>query len=175
MLSVVAVPVVHLFCKPYLVLIRRSRRLKRHPNQIGFPGGILEKDETMVEAMFRELEEEIGISKQNCELLGTLCPTVTAKSNLHVQPFLVRIEQPCFRLNKSEVEDIYFVELNLFKESSCEEVTLPNGAKTFRFKFGDLIVWGATARIIRNSLSKIECLLEGCENELHCDESDQSR
>lgn len=149
--------------------------MKRHPNQIGFPGGILEKDETMVEAMFRELEEEIGISKQNCKLLGALCPTVTAKSNLHVQPFLVKIDRPCFHLNKGEVEDVYFVGLDLFRETPCEEVTLPNGAKTFRFKFGDLIVWGATARIIRDSLSKIERLLEGCENGLRCDEGDQSR
>lgn len=135
---------------------------------------MVEKNETILEALFRELEEEIGISKQNCKLLGILSPTITAKSNLHVQPFLVRIERPCFHLNKGEIEDIYFVGLNLFKESPCEEITLPNGTKTLRFRFDDLIVWGATARIIRNSLPKIEHLLEGCGNGLHGDESDQS-
>ncbi|MCS7174846.1 NUDIX hydrolase [Pseudothermotoga sp.] len=167
----VAVPIVHLFGSPYVVLIRRARRLKRHPNQVAFPGGIVEENESMVDALFRELEEEVGVLKQNCKLLGKLSPTVTAKSNLYMQPFLVKIELPHFRLNRNEVEDIYFIELKLFEENHCEEIVLPKGGKTFRFKFGDLVVWGATARIMRNSFLQIEHLLEGYRDELPRNES----
>lgn len=173
MTSVVAVPIVFIDEEPYLVFIRRSRRLSRHANQIAFPGGIVENEETLTEAMFRELEEEIGVSRTSCKFLGALSSTVTGKSNLFVQAFLVVIERPHFKLNTFEVQDLYFVALSQLKETRCEEVTFPDGRKTCRFVIDDLVIWGATARIVKDSLRKIERLLEGCRNEFSGDESDE--
>ncbi|MFN3284604.1 MAG: NUDIX domain-containing protein, partial [Pseudothermotoga sp.] len=63
--SAVCVPIVFLDDEPYLILIRRSRRLRRHPGQISFPGGFVEKGETPLEAAVREMKEEIGV-RENC-------------------------------------------------------------------------------------------------------------
>ncbi len=175
MLSVVAVPIVFIFDEPYLVLIRRARHLNRHANQVAFPGGMVEHDESLVEAMFRELEEEIGVSKDRCDLLGELSSTVTGKSNLFVQAFLVRIDRPHFRLNKFEVQDLYLVGLSLFDRISCDEIVLPSGSRTCRFVVDGIVVWGATARILRDSLVKIKQLLEGFKDELSDQPTDQSR
>ncbi|MBC7123228.1 MAG: CoA pyrophosphatase [Pseudothermotoga sp.] len=173
MKSVVAVPIVFIEEKPYLVFIRRSRRLNRHANQIAFPGGIVEHEETLIEAMFRELEEEIGVSRNNCKFLGELSATVTGKSNLFVQAFLVLVERPHFKLNAFEVQDLYFVALSQLKETKCDEVIFPDGRKTCKFVIDDLVIWGATARIVKDSLGKIEQLLEGCRNEFSGDEGDE--
>lgn len=167
MISVVAVPVVFLFGEPYFVLIRRSRNLSRHANQIAFPGGIVEQNESLQQAMFRELEEEIGVSEERCKFLGTLSSTITGKSNLFVQAFLVQIDKPHFRLNKFEVQDVYFVGLSMLRKTNCEEIVLPKGGKTCKFVVDDLVIWGATARIIKDSLPRIVQLLEteGCTDE----------
>lgn len=159
MISVVAVPVVFLFGEPYFVLIRRSRNLSRHANQVAFPGGIVEQGESLQQAMFRELEEEIGVPKEHCKLLGPLSSAVTRKSNLFVQAFLVQIDKPHFRLNKFEVQDVYFVGLSMLRKTNCEEIVLPKGGKTCKFVVDDLVIWGATARIIKDSLPKIVELL----------------
>uniref|UniRef100_A0A832ID24 CoA pyrophosphatase n=1 Tax=Pseudothermotoga hypogea TaxID=57487 RepID=A0A832ID24_9THEM len=174
-ISVVAVPIVFIFDEPYVVFIRRARHLLRHANQIAFPGGMVEDGETLVEAMFRELEEEIGVSRDRCTLFGELSSTVAGKSNLFVQAFLVRIDRPHFRLNKSEVQDLYLVNLSLFDKIPCNEIVLPSGSRTCRFVIDGIVIWGATARIIRDSLAKIKQLLEGFKDELSDHQGDQSR
>ena len=59
----------------YVVFTRRSKNLSSHPGQISFPGGRIDKDDpTIVDAGFREVEEEIGIKKDNIETLGLLPP-----------------------------------------------------------------------------------------------------
>jgi len=175
LLSVVAVPIVFIFDEPYVIFIRRARHLLRHANQVAFPGGMVEDGETIVEAMFRELEEEIGVAKDRCRLLGTLSSTVTGKSNLFVQAFLVQIDRPHFRLNKSEVQDLYLVSLSLFDRISCDEIVLPSGGRTCRFVIDGIVIWGATARIIRDSLVKIKQLLEGFRDELSDHQGNQPR
>lgn len=146
--------------EPYLILIRRSRRLRRHPGQISFPGGFVEKGETPLEAAVREMKEEIGV-KENClQVLGQLSSTVTITTTVRIIPFLVFVSCREFWLNKAEVEDIYFVSLEKFKTTECVQVVMPNGNITCRYPLGDLVVWGATARIINQSISQIEQMLK---------------
>lgn len=143
-----------------MILIRRSRKLKRHPGQISFPGGFIEKDETPLQAAIREMKEEIGV-RENCfEVIGQLSSTVTITSSVNITPFLAVVFCREFWLNKDEVEEIYFVSLEKFKTTECVQVVMPNGNVTCRYPLGDLVVWGATARIINQSLSQIEQMLK---------------
>ena len=57
-----------------LVMIMRSKNLKRSAGHIAFPGGIREGDETPVETAIRETEEELGIQASKIEILGYLSP-----------------------------------------------------------------------------------------------------
>ena len=96
----------------YVVFTRRSKNLSSHPGQISFPGGRIDKDDpTIVDAGFREVEEEIGIKKENIETLGLLPPHETV-SQFIIYPFVGFIKKPTsFFINKNEVEELFFVPL----------------------------------------------------------------
>ena len=96
----------------YVVFTRRSKNLSSHPGQISFPGGRIDKDDpTIVDAGFREVEEEIGIKKDNIETLGLLPPHETV-SQFIIYPFVGFIKKPTsFFVNKNEVEELFFVPL----------------------------------------------------------------
>ena len=55
-----------------VLLVRRSPQRKAYPNTWSFPGGHLEKDETLEAALIRELHEEVGIFPTDYILLGTI-------------------------------------------------------------------------------------------------------
>lgn len=158
--SAVCVPIFFIDNEPYLIFIRRSRKLKRHPGQISFPGGFIEKGESALQAAVREMQEEIGVKDDCFVVLGKLSCTVTVTSSVEITPFLVVINCGEFHLNKDEVEEIYFVSLELFKSTKCVKVVMPNGNVTCRYSLRELVVWGATARIINESLSQIEQMLK---------------
>ncbi|HBJ81732.1 CoA pyrophosphatase [Pseudothermotoga sp.] len=154
--SAVTVPVILINGQPHIILIKRSRRLKRHPGQIGFPGGLLEKDETHQQAAVREMKEEIGIQDNCYRVIKQLSTVVTIRSSVEITSFLVIVECPDFHLNRGEVEDIYFVPIEIFEKISCEEIKLHDGKITCRYILPDFVIWGATAKIIRNSLEEIK-------------------
>ena len=56
-----------------VVLTKRSSVLKHHPGQVAFPGGkVDETDADIFHTALREAEEEIGLNRQNVEILGQL-------------------------------------------------------------------------------------------------------
>jgi len=153
--AAVIVPVVSLEDEPYLILTRRSRKLKSHPGQISFPGGIRENGEELLETALREMEEEIGVSRDNVLFVHSLKMTETLMSRIEVHPFLALLNKREFVLNRNEVEVIIFVKLSLFQQTKEEVILLPSGEETIRYRFPGLVVWGATARIIAGSIDEI--------------------
>lgn len=55
-----------------VLLVRRSDHRPTYPGRWSFPGGHVESGETLVEALVRELGEEIGIVPTDYELLAVL-------------------------------------------------------------------------------------------------------
>ena len=71
-----------------VVLTKRSSALKHHPGQIAFPGGKQEKaDVDVTAAALREAQEEVGLSPDAVEVLGTL-PTHETVTGFVVTPVL---------------------------------------------------------------------------------------
>lgn len=102
------------------------------------------------------MKEEIGIQDNCYRVIKQLSTVVTIRSSVEITSFLVIVECPDFHLNRGEVEDIYFVPIEIFEKISCEEIKLHDGKITCRYILPDFVIWGATAKIIRNSLEEIK-------------------
>ena len=59
---------------PGLVFTERRHDLRRHAGEVSFPGGRRDPGEELVETALREAEEEIGLARDNVELVGALPP-----------------------------------------------------------------------------------------------------
>jgi len=120
-------------------------------NQIALPGGhIDEKDANPLEAAYRELEEEIGISKNQVEFIGSLGHFQTIQ-NKDIEVFLGTWEGGFKNLtyDQKEISKILEIPLAPMLQTHISrnfQGRIP-GIPELLYPFGDLVVWGVTARI----------------------------
>ena len=88
----------------------RSANLIVQPGEICFPGGGIEsEDKNPQEAAIRETCEELGIKKENIDLIGPLDILVTPFESI-ISPFVARIHRyQDIRINTEEVESFFLV------------------------------------------------------------------
>ncbi len=126
-----------------VLLIRRNRKLKRHAGEIGFPGGMVERGESLEDALRREILEELFLRPGDYTILGRLKPTKTLLTGITIYPFVLTLgENAVPRPNPEEIEELGFVPLEeLLPLKERDSTDTPLG-----------VVWGATARIARELL-----------------------
>ena len=137
------------------VLILRKTYEGVHSNQVGFPGGrVEEEDKNLMQTALRETEEEVGILREQVEVLRELTKLYISPSNFWVQPYVGVIQQtPVLVPQEDEVEDILEIALEDFLSDSCltrrtlstsyaEEIEVP------AFLLNGHVVWGATAMML---------------------------
>ena len=71
---------------PYVLLTERAHTMRSHPGQVSFPGGKLDRHETVVEAALRESYEEVGLEPSGVDVLGALPTLWVPPSNFSVTP-----------------------------------------------------------------------------------------
>ena len=136
--AIVACVLVLLFPKNddwHFTLIQRMPHEKdRHSGQISFPGGRLEDDDdSFVAGALREVEEEVGISRDEINVLGRLTELYIPVSNFLVHPFVGFLEKlPEFIPQPSEVDNIL--------EIPIKELNKNENKKTKDMKGGENIV-----------------------------------
>ena len=140
-------------------LIKRPSHMKHHAGQIALPGGRIEKGETALDTALRETWEEIGISRDKIEVLGSLSEIYVQVSRFQIHPFVGWLnKKPGFVINKYEVEKMIYFPLknmnNSFAEVELETIT--GTLKVPCFKFEDEIIWGATAMILSEFFDVLE-------------------
>lgn len=146
----------------HLLLILRKTYQGVHSNQIGFPGGKVEKgDSDLIATALRETHEEVGVSPNKVRIIKSLSEVYIPPSNFEVQPFMgISTDSLLFVPQDTEVEAIVEVTLRDFLDDSkvfhqtlstsyAENVEVP------AFRFNGHVVWGATAMM----LSEIKELL----------------
>ncbi len=145
------------------VLIHRKTYKGVHSNQVGFPGGKVEKeDENLKETALRETHEEVGIAPENIKIIRSISEVYIPPSNFLVSPFLGTInEKPLFIPEESEVESVIEVLLSDFmsEEAVFHKKLTTSYAKEIEvpaFKLNEYTVWGATAMM----LSEVKELLK---------------
>ena len=148
-----------------LVLILRKTYKGVHSNQVGFPGGRVEKEEKDLEdTALRETEEEVGIPQMEIEVLLKLTQLYIPPSNFMVQPYMGLLHTtPSMKPQESEVEEILEVKLSDFlnDENVITETlstSYANEIEVPAYKLNGHVVWGATGMMlseIRELLLKI--------------------
>lgn len=154
-----------------ILFTKRTDVVEHHKGQISFPGGSVdEEDASIEETALREAHEEIGLQREDVEILGRTDDTLTLVSSFIIYPFVGLIPYPYdFIINTAEVERLIIAPLEAFGQGK-------SGTRGYGFEFeggvydtptypydGE-VIWGATARIIENFMDIIGhklLLLEG--------------
>jgi 8-oxo-dGTP pyrophosphatase MutT (NUDIX family) len=152
--AAVLIPVFEKDSRLHVVLTKRTNGVEHHKGQISFPGGTMDgMDATVADTALREAEEEIGLTRNSVEILGSLNDYCTP-SGFCITPvvgFLPRI--PSFVLNKTEVSEIFDVPLSFFLDPRNERVEQREqfGKKwnLYFYNYDKYEIWGATAEMLR--------------------------
>jgi 8-oxo-dGTP pyrophosphatase MutT (NUDIX family) len=142
----------------HVLFTKRTHRVKHHKGQISFPGGVVdEEDEGMEATALREAFEEIGLPRDHVEILGTLDDAVTVSSAYLITPIIGEIPYPfSLSINEEEIEELLEIPLEtLLEKDRWTREIYSNGGKEIpsdRFEYEGRIIWGATARIMRQFL-----------------------
>jgi len=149
----------------HAVFTRRRHDLRSHAGEISFPGGRRDAgEEDLRVTALREAEEEIGLPRDAVQLVGALAPTPTVATSFAIYPFVGLIEAGLgWTPSAREVDEV--LELRLADlRSSCTRRRLLHRGIPFRSDVYDvgaqLVIWGATARIVGDLLSRIGPLLD---------------
>ena len=141
----------------HFTLIQRvSHKKDRHSGQISFPGGRLEEDDkSLLAGALREAEEEVGVARDEINVLGKLTQLYIPVSNFLVHPFVGFLEKmPEFVSQPSEVDSILEIpvaELNKKENKKTRDIS---GGRNIilknvpYFDFEGKVVWGATAMML---------------------------
>lgn len=147
----------------HLVLTRRQPHLSQHSGQVCFPGGAVDPDESPLSAALREVEEEIGIPRQEIQVLGQLTPVFVLVSGYTVQPYVGWLEaSPRLIVATDEVAEALQPTLaELLAPDIIRERTQPYRGEQILVPYYDLgpaEVWGATAMMLSELLEVVRTL-----------------
>ena len=179
--AAVLIPIVKVDNQLHLLFQIRSHKLKWQPGDICFPGGKVEiEDINPEQTAKRETCEELGLSINEITILGQL-PKFIATLGMIIYPFVGKIDSiDDLKLNFDEVESIFTVPLEWFKNNQPLHATmqvghkpdndfpynlLPNRPKDWQkrsehlvyfYQYNNYIIWGLTAQIIKQFINTIQ-------------------
>ncbi len=148
---------------PNILFTKKSDAVPHHKGQFSFPGGVCEQgDASRVETALREAWEEIHLPPDAVEVLGLLDDTATRATPFIITP-VVGIVRGAVDLapDGREIERVIEVPLDLLRDPSIFRTEIwerggePHTVHFFRVSVED-VVWGATARILRQFLDLLD-------------------
>ena len=147
--------------EPCVLMIKRARSLTHHSGEWAFPGGMIEKsDRSPMHAALRETNEELGVGAKDIDIWCGMAPVDTS-TGFEVWPYAGRIrDRAVLTPQVSEVAEVVNVPVRVFvDETSKRTITLIRDGSTRTmpaYAYGDRIIWGASARIIANTLDIVK-------------------
>lgn len=154
--SAVMILLFHVHNKLKVVFIRRSFYVGIHAGQMAFPGGRFEEsDETVEQTAFREIEEEIGVSRDKIELLGRISDIYVPPSNFLISVFVGYLsEKPVYKPDEREVAEVIEVDFDEFLQPENKDVKsfhVPSANHSVEapyYKTTQCDIWGASAMVM---------------------------
>jgi 8-oxo-dGTP pyrophosphatase MutT (NUDIX family) len=147
---------------PGLVFTERRADLRRHAGEISFPGGRRDEgDADFAATALREAEEEIGLDPARVEIGEALPPTRTFATGYLIHPFVGRIPHPGeldLEPNPTEVETVLTFSLDVLRDGYAMRRLVRRGVPihTPTYEVEGHQIWGATARILGDLLSRFD-------------------
>jgi 8-oxo-dGTP pyrophosphatase MutT (NUDIX family) len=145
----------------HVILTKRTDRVEHHKGEISFPGGARDpEDEDLIATALRESWEEIGLRREHVEVIGRVDDFVTI-SQFHVTPYVGIIDPAAspyaWLPHDHEVAEVLEVPLSHLLDPEnllIEERLMQDGrvAAMESFAWREHLVWGATARMLKNFL-----------------------
>lgn len=140
-----------------VLLNKRTDRVEHHKGEISFPGGARDpEDATILDTALREAHEEMGVEKEDVEVLCRL-DQVSTPSRFAITPFVgtIRPSYP-FHASQSEVAEVLEVPLSVLLDPANWREVVMNGGRGrsggLAYAYGEHLIWGATARILTQFL-----------------------
>jgi len=138
--------------EPIVVMTEKPQDLKFHAGEISFPGGKLdESDSDLLDTALRETSEEIGLTLTRDQVVGQLNPVVTLNSGFLILPFVSIVDEiPPLSANR-EVEKIFHIPLESFLKTGAKDPDPAHNIiqEMYTFEYQNQVVWGASARILK--------------------------
>jgi 8-oxo-dGTP pyrophosphatase MutT (NUDIX family) len=145
---------------PHILAIQKSDT-EGYPwrNQVALPGGHLEStDAGPVAAAFRELEEELNISQDQVDFIGSLGHFQTLTRPRDIEAFIgLWNGRGSIRFDATEIARILEIPLKTLVDIHQAKRYHDRQMKTheLEYPFGDVVIWGATAKILHRFIELI--------------------
>lgn len=144
----------------HLLFTKRSDQVKNHKGEISFPGGMVdEEDRELIHTALREAYEEIGLKEEDVQIIGFLDDIITVTEFI-VTPIVGLFPYPYpFKISEIEIAELIEIPLSFLLDKDCfsEKEMLRMGQRelVYAYQYKDHIIWGATARILKQLLDLI--------------------
>ena len=138
-----------------MLFTERAVHLKDHAGQVSLPGGRLADGESVAEAALREASEEVGLTPESVEVIGTLDRFLTG-TGFTITPVVGIVADPTFVATPDprEVAGVFEVPLTLILDRTAMSIGYfeRHGSRllTYELDYGGRRIWGATAAVLRN-------------------------
>ena len=144
----------------HLLFTKRTDKVKYHKGEISFPGGVFDEEDSELEkTAIREAFEEVGLKEKDVQIIGVLDDIVTVTEFI-ITPFVGLFPYPYpFKVSEIEIAELIEVPLSFFlrEDAYSEKVIFRIDQEELvdSFQYGNHIIWGATARILKQFLDLI--------------------
>jgi 8-oxo-dGTP pyrophosphatase MutT (NUDIX family) len=160
--AAVLIPLVEIDGETHVILIKRPETMSTHKGEIAFPGGKLDPacDADLRATALREAHEEIGLDPGAVEIVARLTGVATAASRFTITPFVGFLRSRP-QLTPSPAEVVRLLEVpfsELFDPAIFHEERwdgFQRDMSVYFFELPDETVWGATARILTDLLTRL--------------------
>ena len=145
------------------MLIKRPETMPSHQGEIAFPGGKLDPgvDADLRAAALREAHEEIGLDPGAVEIVARLDGIGPSPRRFTITPFVgfLDVRAPARGPARREVVRVLDVPLSELLDAAHYREERWDGFRpdmsVFFFELADETIWGATARILTDLLTRL--------------------
>lgn len=145
--------------RPRILAIQKSDRYG-YPwrNQIALPGGHRDQDDpSAMDTAFRELDEELGIPRNQVDLIGSMGHFQTIHHK-DIEVFVGMWDgRGPVRYDAEEISRVLVIPLKKLIRLHMSSVSSgnPSGSEAITYPFKDVVIWGVTAKILYHFIELI--------------------